>query len=73
MRVMKSQEIESLEALVDNVGLKNVLEELGAICAEKAVHVMDNWQDAELSKLWERAMNVCDTASARKCIEEVSR
>src|SRR5262249_15243398 len=41
-----------LEAMVDRVGLRNVLYALEHICHEKADHLRANWQDSRTAKAW---------------------
>jgi hypothetical protein len=43
-----------LEAMVDAVGLRNVLYALVHICHEKAEHLAVNWQDICTAKAWTR-------------------
>ena len=44
----------ALELLVDKVGVRNVLWALERICAGKAVHVAEAWQDSRTAKVWDR-------------------
>jgi len=48
-----SEAMIELEAMVDKVGLANVLWALSSICAAKAEHVAHDWQDTKLGKIWE--------------------
>jgi hypothetical protein len=43
-----------LEAMVDAVGLRNVIYALEHICHEKAEHLAVNWQDIGTAKAWTR-------------------
>lgn len=52
MAYIHPDQLESLEALVDKHTLQGVLEGLAFIAGEKATHVEENWQDAELAKSW---------------------
>lgn len=54
-----------LERMIDLVGLPDVLGALEFVCAQKADHVASNWQDASLSKAWERAMAALEAAEAK--------
>lgn len=47
--------IELLEPLVDTHGLSAVLHEVERLCAQKAAHIHENWQDAALANEWEAA------------------
>ena len=42
-----------LEAMVDRVGVRNVLHALAHICGGKASHLEANWQDVEAAKVWQ--------------------
>jgi hypothetical protein len=42
----------ALEAMVDKVGLRNVLFALAHIANAKAEHVATNWQDCTTAKVW---------------------
>ena len=42
-----------LEAMVDRVGLANVLFALEHICGAKAEHIRTNWQDRVTAKAWD--------------------
>lgn len=45
----------TLEAMIDSVGLSTVLEMLETICIEKAEHLRSNWQDEHSAKQWQKA------------------
>src|SRR5262249_29516103 len=47
-----SEAMLQLEAMVDAVGLRNVLYALEHICHEKAEHLKANWQDSRTAKAW---------------------
>jgi hypothetical protein len=46
---------ENLESLVDQHGLGPVLDNLHAVCDEKADHLASAWQDKKDASLWRRA------------------
>jgi hypothetical protein len=48
-----SEPVELLEEMVDANGVKGVLQDLVAICYEKAIHIDENWQDTALAQEWE--------------------
>jgi hypothetical protein len=50
----------ALEALVDRVGLRNVIYALSLIASHKADHIRANWQDEALAKLWEHDAKILD-------------
>ena len=52
---MKQVNERTLEELIDEESLRNVLDGLEAICHGKAEHLASNWQDANTAKLWEKA------------------
>lgn len=56
---------ETLEKLIDTHGLQDVLVSLSNICFEKAAHIRENWQDANLAKLWEKNAKVLDIAQSK--------
>jgi len=47
-----SEEMIALEALVDRVGMRNVLFALEHIAWAKAEHVEHTWQDHDIAKVW---------------------
>jgi hypothetical protein len=55
----------ALEAMVDKVGLANVLYALEHICRAKADHIRENWQDDATAKTWDFDANKCKGAAAR--------
>jgi len=53
---MESAELErSLESLLDQSSLSNLLQALGQVCYEKADHLRSNWQDRLSASSWELA------------------
>lgn len=46
-----------LEAMVDKVGVSNVLHALAYIAGQKAAHIETNWQDASSAKAWQERAN----------------
>jgi hypothetical protein len=53
MTVPNKDEMTALEALVDRVGLFDVLVALDVICGDKAGHLRANWQDGVSARTWE--------------------
>lgn len=47
-----SEAMVALEAMVDKVGVSNVLYALSHICGEKASHLAETWQDTASAKVW---------------------
>jgi hypothetical protein len=54
-----------LEQLVDTYSVSILLEALSTICWEKSSHVLESYNDGDLSKMWERVGKVCLNASAK--------
>ncbi len=46
-----------LEHMIDRLHLDTVLFYISNICNEKRDHVLENWQDNNTAKAWERASN----------------
>ena len=55
---------ETLEEIIDLIGVDQTLHHISAICAKKAEHIKVNWQDNGLEKLWlARADKICQLAN----------
>ena len=54
-----------LEAMVDKVGLSNVLYALAQVAWAKADHLHANWQDKEAAKCWESDASKIEKLAAR--------
>lgn len=52
-----SEAIIALEAMIDKVGVRNVLYATASICNAKAEHIGHNWQDQSLAHLWNKTAN----------------
>lgn len=52
---------DTLENLIDSMGLSYVLHALEQVCYEKADHLRSNWQDEKAAKAWERDARKLDT------------
>lgn len=50
---MKESHFTTLESVLDQSSLDQVLLMLARICNEKAEHVRSNWQDKTLARAWE--------------------
>jgi hypothetical protein len=55
----------ALEAMVDKVGLRNVVYALSMICDAKAEHIHVAWQDHALAKKWENDASKLDAIANR--------
>lgn len=60
-----------LEKFVDAHGLASVVTALADICREKADHVMTNWQDKNLARLWELAGTRLDKCAESSAIQRL--
>ena len=49
---LNTQELETLELLIDRRGIASVLMALSEICGAKGDHIESNWQDAGLARRW---------------------
>ena len=49
----------AIEALLDATpSLRDFLTDLAGVCAEKAAHVAENWQDTALAGCWDQAADM---------------
>ena len=53
---------EQIEALIDATSLLDVLTALELVTGEKALHIVENWQDAPLAKRWDKASRIIGKA-----------
>jgi hypothetical protein len=72
-RDLNQNEIVELETLIDRVSLEAVLQALSEICGAKSEHILSNWQDKPLAKLWATAEGVIGVASTHKSVMAVSQ
>ena len=63
---------ETLEAIVDKIGIRATLELLSDVCAEKSDNVLVNWQDEGLAASWMRASKRINAASETVDIKALS-
>lgn len=54
-----------LEKLIDENGLVQVMDIISTICFEKEDHVLTNWQDKALAKVWRRNGIILQTATEK--------
>jgi len=52
---MKTEDLATLEGLVDTYSLPRVLEALAEVCNDKASHLRSAWQDENAAKRWDGA------------------
>lgn len=57
---MQTLNKEVIEDIIDEEGLREVIEALAAICRDKADHLRGNWQDKTAAKAWDRDANKLD-------------
>jgi hypothetical protein len=43
-----------IEEIMDKTSIQELTEMITEICFEKSQHVLENWQDKNLSKIWEK-------------------
>lgn len=60
-RVVTPQDERTLEDIVDRSSVYAVLCSLARICAAKAEHISDAWQDTRLARVWMRGSVRIDT------------
>jgi hypothetical protein len=58
-----SEAMLALEALVDKVGMRNVVYALGQIAGAKADHIRADWQTG-LARMWQNNANKLDRCAA---------
>lgn len=63
---------DSLEELVDGLGLCDTLHLLAQVCSEKADHLRSNWQDENAAKVWDSAGATLKNVTQRLDIRGVS-
>lgn len=56
---------DTLEAMIDKYTLKEVVDFLVVVCAKKAAHLRENWQDDIQAGDWSRAAQALLTAENR--------
>jgi hypothetical protein len=56
---------DELEAMIDSNSLDAILEAVSVICAEKAEHLLTNWQDKVTARDWAKASNLIDSVATR--------
>lgn len=49
---------------IDKIGLSNTLEMLARICADKAEHLLENWQDKRGAAEWKKMARKLYTLAA---------
>ena len=61
--------LDDLERFIDDRGIAEVMMMLVHICDEKACHIEENWQDAELAKAW---FKVSDNLISRQASDAIN-
>jgi hypothetical protein len=49
-----ADDVQTLETIIDRVGLAELTDTIARIAREKAEHVQTNWQDRDLARVWNR-------------------
>lgn len=62
---MTTTNLETLEAIVDSMGLEQTVRALAEICGEKATHIAVNWQDTGTAKPWAKAGALIDVLAVK--------
>jgi hypothetical protein len=62
-----SDAMNRLEAMIDKVGTANVAYAVARICALKASHLEENWQDRATAEVWDKCGNAWDKF-AQRCL-----
>lgn len=69
---MFQTDTDTLEKLVDDYGLRAVLEDLGQICHEKADHIRASYDSKRLANRWDAAGRKMDAVANLKTVVWVS-
>lgn len=64
---------QTLETLVDEHGVRAVLEALAQVCFDKSEHVQVQWQDGKLAALWSDAGIAVERGAARVGITRLAQ
>ena len=54
-----------LEQIIDKIGIPKICFLIADVCNEKADHVRSNWQDNNISKIWEHDANMFNNLANR--------
>lgn len=63
----------ALEQMIDRHGLAEIIDAIGDICAAKAQHVRENWQDESIASQWDKAGRAMIRANADPRVQEAGR
>lgn len=63
---------DTLEQIVDRIGLRQTLLYLAEVCAAKASHLQENWQDDTAAEHWDAAQGAVERFASRTAISLVS-
>lgn len=59
---------QTLEQLIDKMGLDHVLQAISEICSEKADHIRASYSDKVLERQWRSASNAVDACSCNTAV-----
>ena len=68
-----SEAMVALEAMVDEVGIANVLYALAQISRLKSQHLQENWQDVQSAQWWDARAAKIDRVAALPFMHEPTR
>jgi hypothetical protein len=55
---------ETIEKLIDKLGISIFLQNVSYICGQKSDRIAENWQDANLAKQWLKVSSKLDDAAS---------
>lgn len=62
---------EMLEALIDASTLQLVIEDLAAICEDKAIHISEAYSDKRTANRWGRAARALEGVAGYKAVKQL--
>ncbi len=65
MAQLNQDDRDTLESLIDQHTLADVLTALANICHEKADHLQGNWQDISAARMWTQTAKKVETLSSK--------
>lgn len=71
--IRNESHFETLERVLDQSNLHELMLHLARICYEKSEHIAENWQDMETAKAWESAAKQLGNVAEYKAIRGVSQ
>ena len=62
---MSNETKDTIEQIIDKVGISGICLLISEICNEKAQHVRENWQDENLARDWNHDARVIDKITGK--------